>query len=548
MNTTKIISFISCLVFAMIGFTAFTSTAQANERISGTFVKAHYDEIEADNGTAMDVLSKITIQNDTGRSITLSIDRYAALTIDTLPVKIDAFKLGMEIEAEVNLRNIKKLSGKTNTPPAVIETDSKAYSGAVSFINRDLKGFSVKLDDGRQKNVFLDAHTQFFKNGKRSTIGAMREGDRVIIRFSEYDSTYVTKVDVMNGGVIVEGLYKGTLLRIEPSNRKITLRDEKQFTNWYWFDKTPKSNSSYFYSASTPIYLENQLVPHNDLRKYANHRVYIATVKKNGKEQAERIIIQKDAERTYYEPLQRFSATSKMITLQNSGNFRYHDGSILIRNGRLVEPEVLGAYGTAFIAASGPINQQRANIVHISNDALDMPSMAGYAVYFGKVSSVHNYQLNLQEPSMTVHNTWVPQADTTLHFTNQTYGVQDIGGIFTDLTPPQDFRFKPGYYGYFYVKDDQLIGAHFMQNPPFRANSFFAGRLDAISKTDMTVRSVSQWSNGAWTEHGLLHDMDIRQAMIIKDGEAIEAKDLRSNDRLFIIAENKLKARIVIVD
>lgn len=548
MNTTKIISFISCLAFAIIGFTAFTSAAQANERISGTFVKAHYDEIETENGTAMDVLSKITLQNDSGRAITLSIDRYAVLTIDTLPVKIHAFKPGMEVEAEVNLRNIKKLSGKTNTPPAVIETNSKTYSGVIAFINRDLKGFSIKLDDGREKNVFLDEHTQFFKNGRQSAISAMREGDRAAIRFSIYDSTYVTRVDIMDSGVIVEGLYKGTLLRIEPSTRKITLQNEKQFTNWYWFNTAKKGSSSYFYSASTPIYIENIRVPHNDLRKYANHRVYIATVKKNGKEQAERIIIQKDTERTYYEPLKRFAQASKLITLESSGNFHYHDGSILIRNGRLIEPEALGAYGTAFIAASGPMNQQRANIVHISNDALDMPSMAGYAVYFGKVSNVSNYQLNLQAPSMTVHNTWVAQADTTLHFNNETYGVEDNGGVFTDLIPSQDFRFKTGYYGYFYVKDDQLIGAHFLTNPPVRANSFFTGRLDSVRKNDMTVRSVSRWSSGAWTEHGLLRDMDIRQAMIIKNGEAIKAKDLRSNDRLFIIAENTIKARIILVD
>ncbi|GKV64951.1 MULTISPECIES: hypothetical protein [unclassified Sporosarcina] len=548
MNKKWFSIFICSLGVAIGSFFIPPASTEASELVTGTFVKAHYDEIQVDKDTVKDVLSKVTIKNEAGRTITLSIDNYAKLSVDTVPVKIEAFKLGMEIEADVDFRRIKTMNGKTDTPSAVIEENGKVYSGVVSYMERSLKGLTVKLDDGRVKNIYLNADTEVFKKGKLTDIGSLYEGDRVKIKFSEYNSNYITMLEIMEPGVQVAGLYKGTIHSIDPVSKKIIMRDETQFRDWHWFPTKKNSNTSYYYAAQTPIYLDDKPVPHNQLRKYQNHKVYLATVSKHGKEQVERIIIQKNSERTYYEPLKSFNGSQKQITLMNSERFHYHAGTILIRNGRLVEPEALGAYGTAFVAAAGPMNKQYANVIHISNDGLDSPNLADHSIFYGKVSGVLGYQLRLSALKELKNNVWVHSADKDFEFNNETYAVKNTGRVYYDLIPQMDLKFQMDNYGYFYMKGNQVIAAHLTDHHSNLIVS--AGRLSAVSPDAkmIDVRNVSQWRNGAWATQGFINKMDIQQATFIKNGAVIHSKDLRINDRLYIVAEDIVKGRMIIVD
>ncbi|ARK22386.1 hypothetical protein CSV69_08320 [Sporosarcina sp. P26b] len=533
------------------------NSTEASERITGTFVKANYEEVLVDKDTTKKELRSVTIKNDAGRTATYTVDKYTRLSVDTIAVKIDAFKLGMKVEADIQNLYFKTLHAKTDTPGAVIEPNAKAYSGMVTYMDRDRKGLTITLDDGRVKNVYINSETQFFKKGKLTTSSSLYEGDRVNIKFSVYNSNYITLLDILEPGVQVAGLYKGTLHQIDPINRKIIVRDETKFQNWHWYENNPKSTTSYYYSTKTPIYFENKPVPHNQLRKYANMKVYLATVNKNGKEQVERIIIQKNAERTFYEPLQSFNGKTKEIRLMDSQRFRYHDGSILIRNGRLVSPESLGAYGTAFVAASGPIKTQYANIIHISNDGLNSPNLSDHSIYFGKISGVLGYKLRLSDASELKNNVWSSMKEKDLNFNNETYAVEEHKGEFTTLIPQMDLRFYMNRYAYFYISDDnQVTAIQLTDGSKIPANITLAGRLSKldpapygkVTPTKISVRNVSRWMKGAWADQAEVKEMNIQQATFIKDGVVIQPSDLEINDRLFIIAESVVKGKIILVD
>ena len=538
-------------------FSAANST-EASERITGTFVKANYEEVVVDKETTRNELRSITVKNDAGRTDTYTVDKYTRLSVDTIAVKIDAFKLGMKIEADLQNRYVKILHGKTDTSSGIIEPNAKTYSGVVTYMDRNRKGLTVTLDDGRVKNVYINSDTQFFKKGKLTTSSSLYEGDRVNIKFSVYNSNYITLLDILEPGVQVAGLYKGTLHRIDPINRKIIVRNETKFLDWHWYEQNEKSTSSYYYSAKTPIYFENIPVSHNQLRKYANLKVYLATVNKNGKEQVERIIIQKNAERTFYEPLQSFNGKTKEIRLMNKQRFRYHDGSILIRNGRLVSPESLGVYGTAFVAASGPLKTQFANIIHISNDGMDSPNLSDHSIYFGKISDVSGYQLRLSDASELKNNRWTSMNYKNLDFNNETYAVKERNDAFTTLIPQMDLRFQADSYGYFYVADGQVKAIQLTAYSKTAAPITLVGRLSALhldtdskfknTYSHIDVRNVSRWMNGAWADQSKIDKMHIKQATFIKDGMVIQPDELEINDRLFIIAESVVKGKIILVD
>ena len=66
---------------------------------------------------------KLPLINDKGKTITLNIDQYASLFINSTPTSIGAFKEGMWVEATVELRNVKELNGFVDIAQG---SDSKA--------------------------------------------------------------------------------------------------------------------------------------------------------------------------------------------------------------------------------------------------------------------------------------------------------------------------------------------------------------------------------------------------------------------------------------
>ena len=65
------------------------------------------------------------------------------------------------------------------------------------------------------------------------------------------------------------------------------------FLDWRWQPTAPQSNSSYTYSAKTPIYVGNEQIKPDRLRHYANHDVYFVTVSQFGKPVIEKMVIKK---------------------------------------------------------------------------------------------------------------------------------------------------------------------------------------------------------------------------------------------------------------
>ena len=204
--------------------------------------------------------------------------------------------------------------------------------------------------------------------------------------FDEYDTNSIASIEVIVQGIKVEALYKGKIQRIEPTTNKLTVKDENQFLDWRWQPTDPYSHNSYTYSTKTPIFVGNEQIKPDRLRYYANNDVYFVTVSQFGKEVIEKMVIKKENERTFYEPMRFVNSASKTIGLRNSGSFRYHDGTILIRNGRLVDDSSLLASGTAFLVTDGRQSSQYANVVHIANDGFQSPNLTDHTLYYGKIS------------------------------------------------------------------------------------------------------------------------------------------------------------------
>lgn len=534
-------------------------SAEASAPIKGTFVGVSYEEVQIDKNTTEKRLRDITIENSQGRTITLTIDKYAKLSVDGRIVKIEAFKSGMEVEADVNLRRVKALRGISHdVSPGTINDRDKTVYGYVTQLDRGGKFLTIKMDDGKDKTSFITNETTFFQGKTYRDSSIVYEGDRVKLSYSQYNTNRIDSVEVIEQGVKVEGLFKGTILRIDQSNHKLSLKDEKVFENWHWRANTYNSTSSYTYSTKTPIYVGNEKISPDRLRYYAGNEVHFVTVKKFGVNTIEKMVIQKENERTFNEEMASVNTKRKEIGLRSSGTFTYHDGTILIRNGRLVEPASLQAAGTAFVLTDGLTKSRYASVIHIANDGFRSPNLNGYEVYFGKISSVSTYGLTLADSSELFDGNWTYSSSNSFTFSNDTIAVEDRYNYVLDIIPQRDLTLYKymNRYGYFYVKEGHIVAMHLLDGTKSSyyykaADLVSVGRLstvDASSPALISVENVSRWSGGSWNEAGKIYRMDIEQATIIRNGKVISAKELKPNDRLYIVHESSVKGRFLFVD
>jgi hypothetical protein len=507
------------------------------------FVDATYEEVVLSGKTTEKNLAKITLKNDNGKTITLNIDKYTPLFINSTTTTIDAFKEGMWVQASVDLRKVTELRGFADIPQGNSNAIGENITGTVNEIDRNGKFIAINLKNKQSKRFYLDQDTQVFKDTKLVDLSVLFKGDRVKLNLTEYDSDILSSIEIIVEGIQVEHIYKGTIQQIDANQKKLLVKDEKVFQNWDWqlVNSVSKGFTSKPFTAKTPIYVGNKTIDPSQLRSYVNNEVYYVTIKQLDKEVIQKIIIKQSNERTIHDQLYSVDTSAQKIRLSSNGSISYHKGTIIIRNGRLVDPSALAQSGDAFVITNGGSSSQYANIIHITNDGFQSPSLSNHEVFFGQISSVGTNQLLLTDVSRLFNNYWYSASNTTLNISNDTVVVED------NNSSTKNFTYSTNKYAYFYVKDNHVVAVHIIGSgspAPFVS----VGRLQSKSYSYIYLNDVSQWNNGNWTNNNPINYLDVSQATFIKEGKVISIDMVNDNDRLFIIHESYSTARLILVD
>ncbi|GGA19096.1 hypothetical protein [Psychrobacillus lasiicapitis] len=535
------------LMLSILFFSCFPSSlqVQASTLVSGMFVDVTYEEVMVDKKTTEKQLSKITLINDKGKTITLNIDSYASLFINSTPTSIGAFKEGMWVEATVELRNVKELNGFVDIAQG---SDSQAIgeslTGTVNTIDRSGKFIAINSKERNSVKYYLDAQTKVIKDNKLVDLSVLYEGDRVKLTLSENSPSTLSTIEIVAEGIKVEQLYKGTVQQIDAKKKKLVVKDEKVFRNWDWRNTSAnKGNiSSKAFTAKTPIYVGTKKVDSNQLRNYINNEIYYVTIEQMGQEVVQKMIIKQSNERNLHEGLNSVDTSAQKIRLSSTGNLAYHNGTIIIRNGRLVDASALSQSGDAYVITNGTTTHQYANVIYVTNDGFQSANLSNHEVYFGQISSVGSYRLTLTNANRLSNNYWYGVGYSNLSFSEDTVVVEDANSWTADFTN------STSKYAYFYVKDNHIVAARIVgwSSP---ASFISVGRYSGNwNWNSIQVKDVSQWQAGNWIESNPIYYMDTTWTTFIKEGKVISKSDLEENDRLYIIHDTYSQARIILVD
>lgn len=533
------------ILFAILFVSCFTniSTVQASSTINGLFVNFTYEEVILEDKTTEKQLASITLVNSEGKTTTLNIDEYVPLFVNSTPTTVGAFKEGMRIEATVNFRKVHELNGFTSIDQGESDSIGRNLTGTINNIDNNGQYITINLKNRQQAKYYIDVETQISKDNKLVDLSELYEGDRVKLYLSDDDSERLSSIEIIVDGIKIEQLYKGTIQKLDNKQKKLTIKDEKVYENWQWKLKSASKGNitSKTFTVKTPIYLGNKKVDPIELHKYVNNEVYYVTINQSGEEIIQKIIIKKSNERTYHANLTTIDTSNKKINLANKQNITYHNGTIIIRNGRLVDASALTT-GDANIITNGTNSNQYANVIHISNSSFKSSSLSNKSVYFGQINSVGSYQLLVNNTNQLTNNYWYSTSLNNLNFSNDTVVVEN-GNVLTT-----DFNYSSGKYAYFYVKDNHIVAARIVGSSYGPASSFTTGRLIGSSYNWLNINNVKYWNASSWQNYAYNSSFNISNTTFIKEGQVISFHELQENDRLFIIHDSNSHAQIILVD
>ena len=547
--------FLLAIIFALA---MFPTGQQAEASTTYTFMKAQYKESVAKDGTVTKQLTGITLKKSNGKTGTFKVANTNKYYINNTLTTIDGFKAGMSVTIKVSNNKIVEMRGSTNTEDGSIVPNSKQVNGVVTSIDPNGLQIRVKIDGSSTKTYTVTDNTEVFKGSSAVDLTAIYVGDRVRLKFETANTSRVAEIMIMNSSaVMVNELYKAKLNAVNPSKNTMVLKDVNSLLNWR-FDTVPATAQKTFsFTNNTSIYAGHKKISESQLKNYRNNEIYFVTKKQYSKEIVDKIIVLAKNERTYYLPIEEVTTSVNRIFTQTTGNLSYHKGSILIRNGRLVEPEGLIALDlnqtpistTAFMITDGASKSDYAHVVNITNDGYQAPNLSRYQLYFGRidVADMEAYRLELTDLERFDNHFWQTYNDNTqFAFSNSTKGAELVEGEPNKVISDLDFDMYDNisnpvnnpYYGYFYVKDDHVQAVHFVPGEP-RTRTTFAGRIHTIDADSKSIKlqNGSYWDKkGHWNMMSSSQKYDISKAMIVKNGKLIEAKNLKKSDHVTAIA------------
>ncbi|MFD2615534.1 hypothetical protein [Paenibacillus gansuensis] len=497
---------------------------------------------------------RVTLQLSASKKQTFRITPNTKLLVNGVAVKFAVYRPGMQAQVTVSKKNgaTVQIQGITRQETAVIPDLAKYRTGIV----RDIEGNRVWVERvfGLMEDFTVYPSTSILKEGKRTDLTSLYPGDRVKLFMDKAKSNQLALLEIQNSSIEMKELYRGQLQSYDTMFYTITLKNVEILTDNVW--KPFKSLLKLPVDVNQPAYYGPNKTAWNDMNQFTNKQVYLATVVKAGNEQAARVLIQQSFERSYAEQVSQANFNTDLFELVGSGSFTVHPGSILIRNGRLVDQYGLTDSGFAYVSAADA-NQgyaPLANIINIYNEGLEQPQRVRDQIYWGTLDTLVDGRLFIKDFATQEMHQWQYQygaskelfydLDTSIYdltanktvpseeFDRQNYAVDDASSTWSG---------RKDWYGYMYVRDDRVVAINVKQTPDnFLNHKTTTAKVVSRNGTLLSLKEVKEWSltKRNWqVMTSSFNSLDVSKAIIMKDGRKIAASEIQPNSNIYVIRD-----------
>ncbi|MBB6215594.1 hypothetical protein HNQ80_001683 [Anaerosolibacter carboniphilus] len=507
---------------------------------------------------------EIAIEEYDGTVHRLSFDPKAALTIDSVPVTLKDFKPGMEVYGDLKGKRLNTLESFSTDNPGYIPPGGKVRTGIVRTIDRDQ--ITIQTAIGTKETYFSSPATIALKKGANISLSSLYEGDRVKLYFDEMDANFISRMEIEGDSILVKDLYRGKLTISNQLDNQIVLENVERIRNGKWEDV--QATMSIPYTTDLPLYSGGQKISYQNLKYYKGKTVYMAVKDFFGKNRAEKMIIKGQYESDFSDKIEDVNWYTQALELGNNRNLNFHEGTIIVKNGRLVDIYGINAKADAFVVADGRGSTLTADVIYLYNEDINNSNIGQYNIYAGRLDVILESTVTLKNFYVLNQNEWESfSKEKELYYDNDTF-IYDLEN--GKKVAPKEFYAKDyavdedtdyasdrglkDWHGYIYTDGDRICGIVVQK----KLDSLLRQRTsngviekiedDALLGWTMYIKDGKDWSarKEQWMAKNSTFKVTLDEALIMKDDKVIQPDELKPGDRLYIVRDD-MEGKVVLV-
>ncbi len=506
----------------------------------------------------------VDIEEYSGQKYHYLLDPAAVMQIDTLPADKDDFRPGIEVYGRVINGKIVYLEGYSTAVTGYVEPGSIVRKGTVTKI--DGNQLTVLTGSGEEQVYRLAPVSLVTKMGGVVKADSLYAGDRVKLYFDNLNSDLVSRMEIEGNSVLIQNIYHGSLQYVDEIRDSIILSAVKRFREGKWQDvqpvmELPDSYDMTIFSGGCPI-------PAYQLKYYQKNEVYAITRNQLGRETIERFILKNRNESVYSGKIEDINWYTQEFELNNHMNFSFNDGTSIIKNRRLQDAYALDTGQDVSIIADGLGLERSASLIQILNEDINNSNIGQHYLYAGQVDQISLNTLWLKDYYCLEENEWERyrrpveifyDQDTYFYDFEKNQAIESQQFLAADYAVDEDSdRAEEAdledFYAYLYTDGNRAAAVGLCTDPGTLAGQrISSGMVQTVEDDELVgwtlqLYDVKDWS--AHREQWMVKDtgihLNLNQAMIIKNGQLVQADQLKSGDYLFIVRDDYI-GKVILV-
>ncbi len=421
------------------------------------------------------------------------------------------------------------------------------------IISKKLSSIIVEFDKKQQKTYNID-RTNVIKDGKLVKYSQLKDGDTVKLLINEAPNLTILKEIMVSGGdKLVSNVYKGTFDDYNSISNTIYLNDPWTFRNGKWIKETNGSKVIELGNGFT-AYFDGQTRALKDLSLLKDNTVYIASEKDYGNDELAVVASFTDTtdKEVPYDDKVYITGTNRFVLEKSSVNVTYNPGTIVVKDGRLVQGSSVSADDYAYVMANRDNSGSNSTLVAGVVSIEQRPGTEAVQLYRGRISGIDEYKTVTLESYSKLNGTNWDYANTPMTFSlSSNTRITDTDGIvgqgsFTAENTQDTFKGRTVYILGDGTNAVEISTAPFGNfNIQGIVNSTAGGTLAEDGSVVQEPQSVLlkncryyDTSAHLWVTMGDSNFNILKNSLILKNNKKINPSDLKKGDSLRILKKD----------
>lgn len=408
--------------------------------------------------------------------------------------------------------------------------------------------FILELEDGSIVNYNINESIPIKKAGKTVPSNQLLAGDWVKLLVNQvvlepgHITDKIKEIDIDQYQNNIANIYKGTLGSYNQIQKSLTLLNTYTLTDLGWH--TYQSSRRLETKNSMPeIYYNGNRISFNEaINQHQDKTAFIAMESYYDKEKICKIMLTNERD-TLLDSDYVLSAdgSQRFKLFKNTQSINTDSGTIVIRNGRLVDSSTILSPDYAQVVLDG---SNKAAIVNITNE----PGNAALTVSRGRIKEITDYtSVVMTSQSMLKDMTWIySPIERTYIIDHDTYIVNENG--YLSLDKFIDYG-ESSQFDQVYTIISEGTKAKYLIGHPYSTEGFrgtvYKTTDDSIEIKDVTVynTSTNKWTTLSKTKN-YAKALLATNSIILKNNKKININDLKLGDTIKVLTNINLSDKL----